>query len=354
MRGREQGDPTEELTITVIPAGAGLTVEPSTITGILDKDTVIVIIRAANFNVPPDPDGKVTIKIIVDDGEVSDTLIYRLRISEETDFVCPILIENNMGANQILSFGTAPRDATTGDGLDAEPVGTLDSNFCEFELPPLPPLDVFDVRWTISTKHGIIRNIFPRAQVDKLEERYYRAKIQAGGENGNTAPAYPVVLSWNKDDIPDKSDVTINPAGSQWFIRDAISDGSIFNINMKTGLGQAVSYIVVENGPEVKIRIQDNIIDAFVILYDWASPVNEPIAGLPQECKIISVSPNPFIIDALGNIVATVADAAYGAGYFTINWNGRGFSGNELSSGAYTCRLMAGGVTSAYPIMIIK
>jgi hypothetical protein len=143
---------------------------------------------------------------------------------------------------------------------------------------------------------------------------------------------------------------------------------------MKSGYGNMVDWVDVEvTGSIIKVTIKDNQVYRFNILFDWASPV-APIAGLPNEAKIVSVSPNPYsggtamiqfgipkeskvdvdIIDALGNVVARVAGGSYGAGYHNLEWNGRDINGNELPSGHYTTRLVSNGVTSAYPMVIVK
>jgi hypothetical protein len=136
----------EEITITAQDVNgnalSGWTITPNKIRGTKENDTVEVTIATSNFNLPVDPDGKVTIKVIVDDGEERTELVYRLKISDPTDFVCPIIVTNYLGASELLEWGTAPIDATTGD--EKENIGNLDYNLCEFELPPLPPTDVFD------------------------------------------------------------------------------------------------------------------------------------------------------------------------------------------------------------------
>jgi hypothetical protein len=376
MRGRQTGDPTETLTFRVIEPLSGLTISPTTISGIRTNDTVKIVISSSSFNVPPDPDGKVTIKVEVTDASgMKDTLIYRLQLSEATDFISCLDIRNYLGASQVLCWGTAPRNASTGDGEDANPLGRLDSNFCEFELPPLPPGDVFDARWEIPTRSGTHRNIFPRAPSAIENYNIYKGKFQAGGVDGNTSPAYPITISWDMNDVPDKTDNTRNPSGATWYLRDAVSPGTIWNVNMKTGgatLLQTVAEVTI-TGSICTLTIKSNQYEGFYIMYDWASPV-EPIAGLPTEYSIVKVSPNPYntgtatiqyglpkssrvkidIYDALGNMVASIFDGTMSAGYQTVQWNGKDISGMDVPSGAYSCRLSAGGSTSAYPIVIIK
>jgi photosystem II stability/assembly factor-like uncharacterized protein len=386
-RGRKAGDPTETLTLKVEDKNgnplSGFTIEPSTITGIRDNDSVKVLIKTNNFNVTPDNDGKVTIVVTVtDESGMTDVLIYRLKYSDPTDFICHLLIENTWPANtpgdrkaawQVLEFGTAPRDATTGDGLDNEKVGTLDYKFCEYDLPPIPPGDVFDARWAIPLTNGTHRNIFPKAKAGVEDTRIYKGRFQAGGEVGGTSIYYPVSLSWNKNEIPDKG--TTPNVNSQWFIRDAGSNGNLFNYNMKTGIGNpganASDYRIVTEGERYRVEIHNAAVDAFIILHDWASAVNETPEGF--EAGIAGVTPNPAsstavitigtrengnlrldVVDALGNVVATIANADYSLGIYDISWNTAGYDGTPLVSGTYTLRLTVGSLTSTAKMIIVR
>ncbi len=389
---KNPGDIIETLTLRVIRPASGFTIEPSTITGKgggkNDPDSIKIVIKTNSFDAPVDPDGKVTIEVEVTDAAgASYRLIYRLKVSDPVDFICPIVIENTYpiagnvpgdmkSAYQILEFGTA-EGATTGDGLDGEVVGKLDNQFCEWEIPPRPTNDIFDARWTIPQSNGTHRNIFPRARVNAgvtVEDvRIYKGIFQAGAEAGNTSIYYPVSISWNRNDVPAKNDAVRNPRGSQWFIRDAYSNGTVFNYNMRTGEGAPLTgeISIKTEGDRFRIQINRDVIDAFIILHDWAS--DAPISGLPNETGIISVSPNPFskytqvqfglinngrvkldVIDALGNVVAVIADADYEAGQYTVNWNAVDRAGNDLPNGAYTCRMTIGTTTSIYKMVIVK
>jgi len=388
-RGQLPGDPSETLTLTVEDKNGnvlnGFTLTPNPITGPRDKDTVPVLIKTDNFDIAPDADGKVTIYVIVTDASgMSDTLKYRLKYSDPVDFICPLLIENTKPGDQpgevgfawqILEFGTAPKDATTGDGFDGEDVGTLDYNFCEYDLPPIPPKDVFDARWTIPLTNGTYRNIFPRAKQGVQDVRIYKGRVQAGGEVGNTSIYYPVSISWDKNDIPDKNDAQINPTGSQWFIRDASSNGNLFNYNMKTGEGEpganSSDYRIITDGDRYRIQIHNPEVDAFIILHDWASGLDEQ--PLSIEDGIAKVNPNPAtttamitfgvkdygkikldVIDALGNVVATIADADYAAGMYDVQWNTKAADGQPLASGTYTLRLSTGSSTTTSRLVIVR
>ncbi|NLO19778.1 MAG: T9SS type A sorting domain-containing protein [Ignavibacteria bacterium] len=371
LRANIDGRTAEELTVTVTQPTSGLSAQfiggGKSPQGD-EYDTIRV--WTDNFDLPRDSDGKITIKIEVKDKANNRVeLVYRLKMSDLTNFVATIKVENSRpdgspGAFQLLEFGTAnpQTGVTTGDGSDNNPVGILDYNFCEFELPPIPNQDIFDVRWQIPQTNGTLRNIYPKGSA--TEGSYiYRGIFQAGGEKGNTGIYYPIHISWNRTEIPQKAQAS-DPT---WWIGDAISLGNYFSYNMSTGEGRKTSDIQYSITDDVcKISIASDVVNAFVIYYDWTSSVDQPIAGL--ETAITSISPNPFdgntnihfeigksskvrieVVDQLGNVVALISDADYTPGQYTINWNAK-----DLSSGTYTCRMVAGSVTSAYKMIIVK
>jgi predicted outer membrane repeat protein len=390
QRDTTGGNPSETLTIAVYdknftPLAPNFTVEPNLISGPRQKDSVKVLIKSNSFDLPVDADGKVTLIVIVTDASgASDTTIFRLKYSDPTDFICPLLIENTWPGNtpgdqqsawQILEFGTAPKDATTGDGLDGEAVGTLDYKFCEYELPPIPPNDVFDARWTISNTQGTTRDIFPRAKAGVQDTREYHGIFQAGGIVSNTSIYYPVSISWDGNDIPDKTDNTKNPTKSSWYIRDAGTKANVFNYNMRTGDGTpgptGADCMIKKSGSKYRVEIHNTAIDKFVILHDWAS--DNPETPVSIENGIAALTPNPEstsanitigiknsgnirleVIDALGNVVALLADGEYPAGLHNVIWNTVGINGTPLANGAYTLRLSNGVVTSTMNLVIVR
>lgn len=371
----------ETLTLSLIQPNdpSLLTITPSTINGKLTNDTVVVKLSTNSFNLPRDPvDGKVTIKILVKDSKnQTDTLEFRLQLSLATDFVCPITIKNNLGATKVLEFGTAPVGATTGDGTDGEALGTIDYDLCEYEIPPFPPNDVFDARWTIPSKNGIYRNIYPRAISNVVKSYIYNATIQAGGENSGTGLNFPVTISWAPADVPAPvPGSTNNPAGSKWYIRDATSNGGFFSFDMnKPEDGQYAANIAAGRRAGATdtfdIVILTPEISAFIILHDWSNSVDG--RNELTETKVTNVMPNPVrsttsisfdlkesnfvtmeVYDNLGNKVANLVNAQYGAGTYTIEWNAVDMKGTSLPSGTYNVRLLAGDAVSNFPVVIVK
>ncbi len=374
----------EELTIEVVKPAGVFTIEPSTIKGIKEdgQERVKFVLKANSLvfdEADRDPDGKVTIEVrVTDKAGNSSTRQYRLKFSDETVFICPIKVSNAKGAFQLMEWGVASKGLpTTGDGTDGGAVGNLDYTFCEYELPPIPHHDVFDVRWEIPLTNGTLRNIYPAAKDGVTDEKIYRATIQSGGEEGVTTNHYPVTIEWDMADVPAYNDKTKNPTGSTWWLQDALSNGNLFRFNMNDITVMPVrpgdiTYEVV--GTTVKVTINRPAIDKFVIKHVWADPL--PVdegAGLPTQTMITSVTPNPFVdnstiyfdvansgdvrlevIDALGQVVNVLNAQYYNPGSYNWSWNGKDMKGNFVSNGTYTIRLVSGSVTSAFNVVIMK
>lgn len=380
---------TETITLTLTDGRDNpitsdlLTIDPQVITGNGVNDTVQVKLSTSKFALNPEKDGKITIHIIATDkAGKSDTLTYRLQISQETDFVCNINVTNSRGATQVLQFGTSSQPnakggVTTGDGTDSPDfLGYLDYDLCEFELPPLPPLDVFDARWLIPLRNGTLRNIYPVANGTTPRQEIYKARFQAGGENGGTSTLYPVTISWKPSEVPTVDNTQANPTGSVWYIRDFSSNGNIFSFEMtqpdkkfkKTA--DIISGFSTQDPTLFQIVINNPSLNSFIILHDWLNSVD---GSQTIVSGINSVNPNPVsnnsvvtygvdkpaqvkldVVDNLGNIVMTLDDSYKTVGTYTVNWNGIDQSGRALPSGAYTIRMLVGNETSTYPVVVVR
>ncbi|MGE5481081.1 MAG: YCF48-related protein [Chloroflexota bacterium] len=381
----------EVLTVRLLDANdnpiptTALDVNPKTISDTDYDDSVQVTINTNEFTLAPEADGKVTVKVEVTDGKgLKNVLVYRIQVSLQTDFVCPVTVRNAIGSFQVLEFGTSSLEisasgVTTGDGMDAPDqrfLGYIDRQLCEFELPPLPPADVFDARWSIPSTNGVHRNIFPQAQKNVIKNMIYKARVQAGGENGSTSPMYPLYISWKPENIPATTDAVRNPTGSKWYLRDAFSDGNLFSFDMAN---PAVNYKYTASvsagwrtdDPTVyQVIITDPTVDGFWILHDWQSGAEDAAI---LKTGLYSVAPNPVsnetvvefgltqpanvkieVVDMLGNVVVTLANQAFDANNHKIMWNGLGANGNKLPAAAYTIRMVAGNEISTYPVVIVR
>jgi photosystem II stability/assembly factor-like uncharacterized protein len=369
-------DFVDALVIRVL-APVGIQALPTPYTGNGNDSTFYLIISSVgNLSVTPEADGRITIKIEVrDKSGLKDTLIYRLKVSDPTDFICPITIANNAGEYRTLEFGHAKKSdgATTGYGLDGEAIGTLDYNFCEYELPPPPQPDILDARWTIPNTMGTSRNIYPEAETGVIGDRRFRARFHAGGDGGSR---YPVTISWLKSDVPTRNAGSpTNPTSASWWLQDAYSAAgtSGWSINMNTGDFTILPNVgtVTTSGDTCTLTITDQTFQDFVIVHDWETAVTPPVAG--NITSIVSVTPNPFndatninfnllndskatldVIDNLGNVVATITSGDFTQGEHRMQWDAKDQFGKPLASGTYTCRLICGSVVTTYPMLIVK
>lgn len=368
--------PQEKVTLVVEQPAAGVELDQYILDGaVIDNDSVKVnlIFTAAIANVPVDADGRITVQIKATDADGETTIMrFRLKLSDATNFVAPITVTNSIGSFQVLEFGVANANVSTGDGRDGDDIGKLDHNFCEYELPPYPQQDVFDARWTLPTINGILRSIYPTS--GNNSDLIYVAQIQAGGESGQTAINYPVTVSWDITTIPDVNDATRNPQGSTWYLRDPISDGSYFHIKMNDPSVRSISPTHATfdlQGNIATLTITNATIKAFVIYNDVMSDVEDN--QITTTNSITSVSPNPVngesvikfnlskasnvefeLIDEVGKVVGIVGSGTFGMGENTIKWNSRTGFGSELSSGAYSIRMNAEGNSDFIKVMIVK
>ncbi len=235
---------------------------------------------------------------------------------------------------------------------------------------------LFRGTWTIALTNGIIRNIFPQAVPKDNNVAIYKARFQAGFISNGSSSAYPVTITWDKSDVPSRTDVTKNPSGASWWIADNTSNGQFFKYNMNTGIGRNSATIIDYSavGTKSTIRVNKDDIDGFIITYDFTSGVEEqPVAGMPISFELSEVSPNPFsnststiigvptasmvnvdVYDAMGVKVATLANNYYNSGRYELTWNAKSDNGADLSSGVYFVKMTAGAFSTTQRLMLVK
>lgn len=375
---RDVADAEETVTIEVVDPPTGFTVNPPSFTGPLgDAEQNVEISSTSIPGGIRDEDGKgvITVRITDSDGNFREET-YRLNLSDEVNFVCQLDIENSIGAFEELYWGVASsNNPTTGDGDDGDPeIGRLDTNFCEYELPPLPTVDVFDARWTHPKTNGLIRTIYPDGTgIDNRSFFLYKATIQPGGENGNVSGRYPLTVSWDKTCIPGADDTERNPLGSNWYLIDGFSNGDFFTVEMRTGEHRGVEDVREDqNDPDrIVLTIDNTTINSILILTDIPGDVEEEVATVTT--AITKVSPNPIseeatiefmlsetgnvrleVVDLFGNVITTIADATFKAGDNELRWDGKSQTGQRLAAGYYNIRLVSGERNSTMPIRLVK
>lgn len=360
---RTQAD-NEQLTFEVVePAGTWLFTPTRLSSPIADTQTVVLSNANLQGNVV---NGRIKVVVVVTDRQgAKDTLTYSVAISAQTRFTADVRVENNLGAFQVLTFGLQGTEIAT-MGYEDAAYGKLDSNYCEYEIPPVPYIDVFDARWTIPNRNGILRSIYPFNS--NRGEAIYRARFQAGGENGQSSANYPIKVSWCRLTVPA---ATVADPGS-YYIRDDQSNGSLFDYNMKTGVGRSASDIIHKeaNGCDTLIISRDAV-RGFIIVYDFTSDVDDE-PSTSNTLEITNTAPNPFatsttvtfnvpstkmvtveVYSSIGTRVATLASEVFAAGSHTIEWNGLS-NGLMMSNGLYTLRVTDGVTSSTQQIVLVR
>jgi predicted outer membrane repeat protein len=362
----------------------------------VSTEEVEITMTGTNFDVPT-TDGKVELYIraytyLQDQsgnwykGEVV-VFPFTVGVSEDIKFITDITVSNANDEYQVLEFGvdhaTNGVRATIGDGTNEDKyAGQLDTDYCEYELPPTPPTDVFDARWKIPLRNGTLRNIHPYYTEEDAEKglfkSIYECDYQGGGVHSDASTRYPITITWNTKKITDWEE---DGNKGTWVIRDRKSNGQIFMADMKyPDAGGSSSYAYYTSNIEgnriddetFAITINRTDIDGFIIeyLYSGVSVEEEGITNT----EIVSVSPNPMttessikfsvveptaltidVIDNLGRVVTTIENNSFFAnGVHTIEWNGRNSDNEQMVSGQYMIRLNANGKVSTYPVVIVK
>ena len=60
------------------------------------------------------------------------------------------------------------------------------------------------------------------------------------------------------------------------------------------------------------------------------------------------------IVDVLGNVISELTNDYFNAGSHSIDWNGRNITGQEISSGTYLVRMIAGDFITTKNINVVK
>lgn len=369
---------TETLNFTVVSPATGFTVTPATQQGGAGVNDTLTLKISGRIpaNTPP---GKFRVTIAVTDaGGNIDTISYEITISDPVIFSMPILVRNTNTSGkgdtafQTLVFGIARKGpVTTGD--ESSNLGQLDENYCEYELPPLPPKDVFDARWTIVRKNGILRNIFPETpSPDQGTKVAWKGTFQPGNLD-NASANFPIVISWSKT-AAQACPHDIFFEDQFW---DDVNNTGLFRINMKNGnVDAAGTGIVVgpdpNNADRVQVVINLTNVEGFKIVYDLLSGVEtEPVVagGYTLSANI----PNPFtksteisyfaprsgsmkleVYSVDGQLVKTLVNGNVEAGQHTAVWMASDENGKAVASGTYVYRLSAGQTVLSQTMVLVK
>lgn len=344
---------TDTLTLTVVSPAGGVTISPNVIGGAGDAsmktgNTTVHM----SFNNPIGGQVTVTIRATDRSGATTDRKII-VFVSRKPAWRMNLLVGNNNGAYQNLTFGTGYRATAM-----------LDQDYCEFALPPIPPKDVFDARWSLSDTSGSYGTLRDFRDSTLTSVSTYQGLVQAGGNNTN----YPIYMQWSKKAIPANA--------NQLFIRDRVG-GRVFNVNMRTATPFTASLVQLiypnpNDSDVVRLQVSNTQITGFTIVQDPLNSITE-ISGMPGSFELAQNYPNPFnptttirfsvpteqqtrleVIDVMGRVIATLVNDKVGAGTYNVTWDGMDQAGNVVGSGVYFYRLSAGNFVEMKQMTMMK
>ncbi|MCH7877820.1 MAG: T9SS type A sorting domain-containing protein [candidate division Zixibacteria bacterium] len=132
--------------------------------------------------------------------------------------------------------------------------------------------------------------------------------------------------------------------------------------------------IILTDGEIVSVKAVDYNGSRMVVEFDFATDVtDDENALLPDEFQLQQNYPNPFnptttiefalpergaveliIYNTLGQRVRSLASGMYGAGKYSVSWDGTDNYGRQVTSGVYYYRLRAGDVVQSRKMVLLK
>lgn len=229
-----------EVLVLEVVSPHGFTVDPDTIFGpVYDEngnchpDSLIwVDIFSDNFDYPADANHYVQIIIRATDKSgnqvektirmiQSEPLMWSAGITFYNDF--DFLDKDSVSyySSRQIVFGNAPpeSEATTGDGIDGNPVYSIDWHLCEKPAPPR--INSLMARFTVGPT-DFFRSIYPY-HINTENQIEYRIIANESYDPDTGETLWPLAFSWRPSDIPGLKDIERNPNGYRWMLVDGNS-----------------------------------------------------------------------------------------------------------------------------------
>ena len=180
-----------------------------------------------------------------------------------------------------------------------------ESNLGEYDLPPVPPLGIFDVRYS------------SQRSLEAVNEN-----AQKEASLTISSAKYPLTVRWESGRLAKAS---------------LVIDGKVIPLEGK-GTVQ-----IAKPALEVRLRLSQSgsvpIPKSYALRQNYPNPFNPTTTiryDLPADAHVVL-----RIYNTLGQAVRTVMDEVQAAGYRSVEWNSQNDAGNHAASGIYFYRLDA-------------
>ena len=195
-------------------------------------------------------------------------------------------------------------------------------NLDRYELPPTPPGEVLDVRFSSQRSREVAR-----------EERSEFPIRISGGE-------FPLTLSWEE-----------GVEGAVIEVKDV--SGKVKKYPMD---GKGSVRIDEENFASAKLVITTRAVAAvpkeFALHQNYPNPFNPSTKiryDVPKETRVTLI-----VYNVIGQEVATLVDEIQSAGYKSVEWDTRATNGREISSGVYFYTMKADDFVVTRKLVLIR
>ncbi len=194
-----------------------------------------------------------------------------------------------------------------------------------YELPPMPPTEVFDVRF------GSGRSVEAYSS-EKGKSNEYTVNLQAS--------AYPVTLQYN-----------VVAVGKSIVVSEMSEGKSISNTILN---GNGVISVTNPSVSSIKVKVVDDLgtPKKFALSQNYPNPFN-PVTRFSVDVPN-SANVEISVFDILGHKIATLLSGQQEAGSKSIEWDGKDSHGVSSPSGMYFVRMNAGDFSEVRKIMLLK
>ncbi len=222
-------------------------------------------------------------------------------------------------------------------GIDPYATDSIDEALGEYELPPFPPSEVFDVRFTDYLMPSLLGNgvqkdyrfgSFPFTSV--IIHRLYLQKKQT--DELKIIFKLPAGVTGNISDEINGQLININFEGN--------GETNVPNVNISY-LKLKLNYSILTHSPRILDRKD------YLLFQNYPNPFN-PSTNIKYELPVYGFV-TLKIFDLLGNEVAALVDENKEAGKYQIEFNAL-----NLSNGVYFYELRAGNFRDVKKLILLK